>query len=160
MRILRLSHLRYPSVLLATGLGAGLSPWMPGTVGSLWGPPLLWLLQQAFPSALAVAAIGVVLAAVGVPLCNRAADRLGVKDPGCIVFDEIVAFFVVYAFQPVDMRTAVSGFLLFRVADILKPWPVRQLERLPGGYGIMADDLAAGAYAAAGLWLINLAAGV
>jgi phosphatidylglycerophosphatase A len=147
-------------VFLATGLGVGLSPWMPGTIGSLWGPPLVWLLQSTVPSGELYAALACGLIALGVPLCARASDRLGIKDPGCIVYDEIAAFLVVYASREVDVRSAVSGFLLFRAADILKPWPVRQLERLPGGYGIMADDLAAGVFAAIGLWLIDLAAGV
>lgn len=143
-------------MLLATGLGAGYSPWMPGTVGSLWGPLLLWQLQARIASGPLIALIGCGVIAAGVPLCTQAALRLGLKDPGCIVFDEIAAFFVVFAFQKVDARTAIAGFVLFRIADILKPWPVRQLERLPAGYGIMADDLAAAVYAAVGLWLIGL----
>jgi phosphatidylglycerophosphatase A len=72
------------------------------------------------------------------------------------VFDEIAAFGVVYLLVPFNLLTAVLGFVLFRLFDIWKPWPARRLERLPGGLGIMADDFAAGLYAAGSLWLIDL----
>ena len=77
------------------------------------------------------------------------------KDPGQVVFDEIAAFSVVFLFVPISLRSAILGFLLFRLFDVWKPWPARRLERLPGGLGIMADDFAAAVYAAGGLWLID-----
>lgn len=139
-------------LLLATGLGLGYAPRAPGTVGSLWGPLMMWGWQQAGWSPWWVIAPIVGLQAVGIPLCGRAAELLGVKDPGAVVFDEIAAFAVVFAIVPVTLISAVTGFLWFRLFDILKPWPVSRMDRLSGGVGIMADDVAAGVYAAAALW--------
>lgn len=140
-----------PTVWLASGLGLGFLPWAPGTWGSLWGLPLAWAIGMLpWPAGLGVA--GVVWL-VGVPLCTAAARRLGAKDPGAVVWDEIAAFPVVFLLidlqRPfVELLPALAGgFVLFRVFDILKPPPIRWLERLRGGWGIMADDLAAGAYA-------------
>jgi phosphatidylglycerophosphatase A len=139
-------------LLLATGLGAGASRKAPGTVGSLWGPPLVWGLQSAGLSGWAWAVAGALIALLGIPLCGRAAALLGRKDPGSIVYDEIAAFPLVFALTPVTLLSAMLGFGLFRLFDIVKPWPIRRFERLPGGWGIMTDDLIAGAYAGAVLW--------
>lgn len=78
---------------------------------------------------------------------------MGGKDPGAVVFDEIAAFPVVFLLVPVDLTTGLLGFLWFRFFDIAKPWPIRWFERFPGGWGIMADDLVAGVYSGASLWL-------
>lgn len=137
---------------LATGLGLGLIPVAPGTFGSLLGPPLVWGLQQARLPPLAYWGIAAVLIAAGGPICEAGARRLGVKDPGQVVYDEIVAFLLVFCVVKVTWMTAILGFLWFRLFDITKPWPVRRLEHLPGGWGILADDLAAGVYAGAALW--------
>lgn len=139
-------------LLLATGLGAGAVRRAPGTVGSLWGPPLAWGLQEAGLRGWSWAAAGLVIALLGIPLCGRAAAILGRKDPGSVVYDEIAAFPVVFALTQVTLLTALLGFGLFRLFDILKPWPIRRFERLPAGWGIMLDDLIAGVYAAAVLW--------
>jgi phosphatidylglycerophosphatase A len=140
-------------LILATGFGLGYSPFAPGTFGSLWGLPLAWGIHQ-FPEWAQILA-PVLCFAVGVPICTRAARLFGLHDPGAVVFDEIAAFSVVFLGTRLNWQTATLGFVLFRVFDVWKPWPARWLERLPGGWGIMADDFAAALYAAAGLWLID-----
>ncbi|MFN0053407.1 MAG: phosphatidylglycerophosphatase A [Planctomycetales bacterium] len=137
-------------LLLATGLGAGSAPRMPGTVGSLLGLPLAWGLQH-LPWWGQIAAAALIFV-IGIPICQRGALLLKSKDPGPVVFDEIAAFPVLFLFATWSWGTAVAGFLLFRIFDISKPWPCRRLETLPGGLGIMADDLAAGVYAGLALW--------
>lgn len=145
------------SVWIATGSYVGLFPFMPGTVGSLWGIPVAWGLHQLptwWLQLLVLAALWI----VAVPICTRAAARLGAKDPGAVVLDEILAMPLAYFAMPLDSPAViVLGFVLFRVFDILKPPPARQLERLPRGLGIMADDLAAGLYAQLGLRILVLA---
>ncbi len=140
-------------LILATGAGCGYSPWAPGTVGSLWGLALVWGLQTAGLGATGWAGVTLLVVVGGVPLCAKAADLIGRKDPSSVVWDEIAAFPVVFALTPIDEITGPLGFLLFRLFDIAKPWPIRRFERLPGGWGIMADDLVAGLFAGAGLWL-------
>ncbi len=143
--------------LLATGLGIGVaSPFAPGTFGSLLGPLLVWSLQQADLPATLFSGVGVALILIGPSVTGVAASRLKAKDPGAVVYDEITAFFVVFAGIQVDWTTAVVGFLWFRLFDITKPWPVRQFEKLPDGWGIMADDLVAAAYATGALRLTML----
>ena len=92
---------------------------------------------------------------IGVPICAIAARRLGLNDPGAVVFDEIAAFSVVFLGVKINLLTGILGFALFRIFDISKPWPAGRLERLPGGWGIMADDFAAAAYAGGILYLID-----
>jgi len=140
-------------LLVATGFGLGLIPFAPGTWGSLLGLPLAWEIEQL--PFWARIAMPLVLFAIGVPVCAAGARLLRLKDPGPVVFDEIAASSVVFLGAPVNLKTAIAGFVLFRIFDITKPWPARQLERLPGGVGIMADDYAAGAYAGVLLWLLN-----
>lgn len=146
------SHLP-PSVWLATGLGAGLIGPAPGTLGALWGLLLAWGLSYLTAPVAAMFTIGVIC--VGIPLCTRAARRLGGKDPQPIVWDELATVPVVFAFVPLtNWKVALVGFGLHRLFDITKPWPCQRLERLPEGAGIMADDLAASMYAAGALWCI------
>lgn len=140
------------TLILATGFGVGRIPQAPGTFGSLVGLPLAWGVQQLPPVWQYVAAAIVV--AIGVPICERGAKLLNAKDPGAVVWDEIAAFPVMFLFVPFTVATAIAGFLLFRLLDISKPWPCRPLERLPGGLGIMTDDLVAGLYSGAALWCI------
>ncbi len=141
-------------LMLATGVGVGYSPWAPGTIGSLWGLVLVWGMQTTELGGIGWAVVTVVVALGGVPLCAKAANLIGRKDPGSVVWDEIAAFPIVFAVTPIDEITAPLGFLLFRLFDIAKPWPICRFERLPGGWGIMADDLVAGLFAGAGLWLV------
>ena len=135
---------------LATGFGLGWLPKAPGTFGSLLGLPLVWGLEHVPTPWHGLIAAGVI--AIGVPICGRAAKLLNLADPGCVVYDEIAAFPIVFCLVPLNWWTALLGFALFRLFDVVKPWPVSRLEELPGGLGIMADDLAAGVLAGAGLW--------
>lgn len=140
-------------LFVATGCGLGMIPFAPGTFGSLLGLPLAWGIELL--PLWGRVAMPFVLFAIGVPVCAAGATILKLKDPGPVVFDEIAAFSVVYLAVPMNLKTAIAGFVLFRIFDIVKPWPARQLERLPGGVGIMADDYAAGGYAGVLLWLLN-----
>jgi phosphatidylglycerophosphatase A len=140
------------AVWLATGFWAGFFPFAPGTVGAVWGLPLAWGLSH-LPLAGQLAILAVLFAA-GVPLCTAAAKELGVKDPGSIVWDEIVSMGVVFLGVPLTPATLAAGFALHRLFDITKPPPIRRLERWPDGLGIMADDLLAGIYAAVVLHLL------
>jgi phosphatidylglycerophosphatase A len=106
----------------------------------------VWGVQQLVPAVWGQFVIGILLILLGVPICNVGARVLGKKDPGAVVYDEIAAFFVVFAMTPVSWKSAGFGFLLFRLFDITKPWPIRRLEKLPDGWGVMADDLMAGLY--------------
>lgn len=137
--------------LYATGFGIGLAPKAPGTFGSLLGPLIVgaWQSLSRPTHESVLVALGGIL--VGVAAAQRVARRCGLEDPGCVVCDEIAAFTVVFATTPVNWTTATLGFAWFRFFDIIKPWPIRHLERLPAGWGIMADDLLAGVFAAAAL---------
>ena len=143
----------------AEGFGLGRLRKAPGTWGSLAGIPIGWLLgyfETTWWMRLLTAAV---MFAVGVPLCSRAARLRGKEDPGSVVWDEIAAFPIVYAFAPLteDSRWVVLavGFVLFRIFDIWKPPPVRQCDRLHGGFGIMLDDTVAACYAALILFLLT-----
>ena len=147
--------LRHPADLLALGFGSGLVPGAPGTAGTLAAIPLYLLLQ---PLALHLYLLLVaVLFLVGIPLCAHTARRLGVHDHPGIVWDEIVGYLVTMTFAPPGWLWIVIGFVLFRLFDILKPWPIKWLDRkVGGGFGIMVDDLLAGMAAAAVLYLLAM----
>ncbi len=130
---------------VATAGGAGFLPVAPGTAGSLVGLVLFCVLYQ-FPLMVQVTAV-VLVSLLGVAAASRVARRSGVEDPGMVVIDEVAGMWVSLLFLPFSPVTAVAGFVLFRVMDVVKPAPARQLERLPGGWGIMCDDLMAGIYA-------------
>jgi len=136
-----------PVNLLAFGFGTGLAPFAPGTVGSLLGVVVAWLMQdQALVVQLGA---GVVLFVAGIWICGESARRIGVHDHGGIVWDEICGIYVTLLVAPPNVAAWVLGFLLFRAFDIVKPWPIRDLDhRLGGGLGIMLDDLVAALYAA------------
>jgi phosphatidylglycerophosphatase A len=148
------------SHLLATGFGAGYVPLIPGTIGSLWGLPLVWGIQLIVDDPLVRAVLAAIIFFAGILICGAAEKQFEKEDPGQIVFDEIAAFPVVFLFVEMTLLTAVIGFVLFRLFDIFKPWPIRKIERLPGGLGVMADDLVAGIYAAAGLLLTHQVLGM
>ena len=144
-----------PEHLVAFGLGAGLSPKAPGTVGTLWGVAL-WL-PFSLLSVPAYVCATVALFAFGAWITGRSAKLLGVHDDPGIVFDEIVGFLVTAlpilpALHPSAhvLRWVALAFVLFRLFDVWKPWPIRRLdEAVHGGFGIMLDDLVAGLYGAA-----------
>lgn len=140
-------------MLLATGLGTGYCPKAPGTAGSLLGPLLIRGAQETGWPLAGLLCAGVLFIALGIPVCGLAARKLGTGDPGAVVYDEIAAFWIVFLPHLLEGRTvgivaAVAGFLWFRLFDILKPWPIRKLEHLPDGAGILADDLGAAVPAA------------
>jgi phosphatidylglycerophosphatase A len=155
------SLLDHLAVSLGTGMGIGFAPKAPGTFGSLLGPPLVIATQQLDLSLPVLSFVIVAFCLLGIPICSRASAVLGKHDPGQVVYDEIAAFWLVFLPQlvvgtPITWQHAIAGFVLFRLFDISKPWPVSRLERLPGGLGIMADDLAAGLMAAAVLLILPL----
>lgn len=133
------------STLVATGLGSGFAPVAPGTFGSLVGLVLFWPLQRLpVPAQLALIAVGYVGGAFA---SSALARRIGRKDPGLAVVDEVVGMWATLVLLPLTPATAAAGFVLFRLMDVLKPYPARQFEALPEGWGIMTDDLMAGIYA-------------
>ncbi|WP_293369060.1 phosphatidylglycerophosphatase A [Nevskia sp.] len=148
-----------PVHLLAFGFGTGLVPKGPGTAGTLVGIPLfLAMMHLSLPL---FAMLTIALSVFGCWLCGESARRLGVHDYGGIVFDEIVGY--VIAASPLLPTFAlnrhglvpglIAAFVLFRIFDIWKPWPISWLDaRLQGGIGIMVDDLVAGLFAAVALW--------
>lgn len=144
-------------LFLATGCGCGKSPWAPGTVGSLAALPLgWWISHQAFGFSLAVAAV-FALFAVGV--AHRAAALMQGEDPGAVVIDEVAGVLVACLGLQLSLGGSLVAVGLFRVFDILKPFPVGWLDRhLKGGLGIVVDDLAAGLLAnlayRAGAWFL------
>ncbi|OAQ20503.1 phosphatidylglycerophosphatase A family protein [Thermosulfurimonas dismutans] len=134
-----------PWLLLATFFGLGKIPWAPGTWGSGVGVLLYWatgdlpLWGQLLFFAL--------LTLLGTLASHRVALALGRKDPSCVIIDEVAGAYLALLGHPADPLHLVAGFLLFRILDIWKPWPIRITERLTGGLGIMADDLTAGGMA-------------
>jgi phosphatidylglycerophosphatase A len=134
---------RQTVLFFSTGCYSGYMPFAPGTFGTLAGLPLCWLVSLCPPGAGVIIIMAVI--ALAVWLAGVSEKLLGSKDPGCIVIDEIAGMLVTLAGLPFTFLTAVSGFVLFRILDILKPFPIRTLDRkIPGGAGIVVDDLAAG----------------
>jgi len=138
---------------LAFGFGSGLSRYAPGTMGTLAAVPFAILLKSLPALAFWLLLAGLFL--LGVHICTTSSNRLGQHDPGGIVWDEMVAYWLTVAFLPVAWPWWLAAFVLFRFFDILKPWPIRWVEnRFSGGLGIMLDDIVAALYAMAILWLI------
>jgi len=147
-------ELKNPVHFLAMGLGAGCVPQFPGTAGTLVGLLLYSILPHL--SVFCYTAMLVVLFLPGIWLCGRTARHLGVHDHPAIVYDEIVGYLVTMTMAPPGWRWIVTGFLLFRLFDIWKPWPIRWLDRnVTGGLGVMLDDLVAGLFALVALQLIH-----
>lgn len=146
--------LRDPRMLLAFGLGSGLSRIMPGTMGTLTAIPL-FLLFAAIPL-WAYALLLIVSTALGIYLCGYTANKMGVHDHPGIVWDEFVGFWICMFAVPVTWKTVLVGFVLFRVFDMLKPWPISLADKhVHGGFGIMLDDVMAGIAAWACLFSLN-----
>ncbi len=136
-----------PVHFLAFGFGTGLAPFAPGTFGSLPGILLFWL-TMAYGLYVQLAVVAVLIVA-GIWICGESARRLGIHDHGGIVWDEIAGMYLTLMVAPFSVTGWVLAFVLFRVMDIVKPWPIRDLDhRLGGGVGIMLDDLVAALYAA------------
>ncbi len=135
-----------PAHFIALGFGAGLVPKLPGTAGSLVGLLLFFAVRDLpWPAYLGLVAV---VAVAGTIAAHRSAHLLGDKDPSCIVVDEIAGMLLALFLLPAGWAWPIVAFVLFRVFDILKPWPVCLADqRVPGGFGIMLDDLLAGGYA-------------
>ncbi|MCZ4294445.1 phosphatidylglycerophosphatase A [Vibrio sinaloensis] len=161
---LSLISLKNPWHLLATGFGSGLSPIVPGTMGTLAAIPFYLLLVQ-LPLPLYLVAV-IVACIVGVKICQVTSDDMGVHDHGSIVWDEFAGFWITMLVVPVlnlstyDWKWLLTGFVLFRFFDMVKPWPIGWLDkRVHGGLGIMLDDIVAGAMAGVSLYLVGKYAG-
>ena len=136
-----------PVNFLAFGFGTGLAPVAPGTFGSIPGLALFWLTQDFGLYVQLGVALALVMA--GIWICGESARRIGVHDHGGIVWDEIAGMYLTLFLAPATITGFLVAFLLFRLMDIVKPWPIRDLDhRIHGGLGIMLDDLVAALYAA------------
>jgi len=134
---------------LAYGFGAGLLPRAPGTAGTIAAIPL-YLLMRPLPL-LWYLGLLTLMFLIGIWVCDRTAHELGAHDPSAIVWDEVLGFLLAMTAAPPGWRWLLAGFILFRLFDIIKPWPIRVVDqRVQGGLGIMLDDLLAGAVT----WLI------
>jgi phosphatidylglycerophosphatase A len=144
----------HPIHFLAFGFGSGLAPVAPGTFGTLVGIPFFFFMVS-LPM---WGYLSLILAffLFGVWLCDRSSKMLGVHDHGGIVWDEIVGYLVTMIAAPAGWEWVIVGFILFRIFDIFKPWPIAYLDRhVSGGFGIMVDDILAGVYAMLILQLLS-----
>ncbi len=149
---------RSPQNFLAFGLGAGLAPVAPGTMGSLCALPVIWLMGNLDPVSYLIVCTACFL--VGVWACGEAERYLSASDPSTVVWDEMVGMQITLLLVPVTWTHLLVGLVLFRLIDIFKPWPVSFVERrAPGGLGIMLDDALAGLFAALVLLLFATVSG-
>jgi len=147
-------HLADPVHFLALGFGSGLAPVAPGTFGSLVGLLFAWAIAPFGFAWLLAATLAAVLA--GVWICGESARRLGVHDHPAIVWDEVAGMMITMLAVPDAWWGAPLAFVLFRLFDIAKPWPIREVDHgLGGGAGIMLDDVLAGIFAALGLIVVG-----
>ncbi len=142
--------LKHPAHFIALGFGSGLAPKAPGTIGTLIGFPLFWLISDyTFYTQLSIIALSFI---AGIYFFQIAGDHLGVSDHGSIVWDEITAMMLVLTITPLQWIWWFAAFVLFRLFDIWKPFPIRQCDtKLKGGFGVMFDDILAAIYAMASL---------
>jgi phosphatidylglycerophosphatase A len=139
---------------LAFGFGSGLSPVAPGTAGTLVAVPFVFLLKGLGNTGFWLALV--LLFILGTWLCDVTSKKLGMHDHGGIVWDEMVGYWLAAAFIPLQWPWLLAAFVLFRIFDILKPWPIRQLDRkVDGGFGIMLDDVVAAVFTIALLALAD-----
>ncbi len=141
-------------ILLATWFGAGYLPKAPGTWGSLAALPFAWWIYGVGGVGGLATATGIVFV-VGVWAAQVYADDTGGEDPGPVVIDEVAGQWLTLLVVPADPLLYAIGFVFFRIADIFKPWPASWADqKIKGGFGIMLDDIFAGLYAAAALYLV------
>ena len=139
--------LEHPAHFIALGFGSGLAPKAPGTFGTLVAFPLCWALGQFLPP-LAIAFVAIPLFFLGVWACDVTGRHLGAADHGAMVWDEVVAFLPLAAVASASILLQLVAFALFRLFDIWKPFPIRELEKhVKGGLGVMVDDVVAAFYA-------------
>ncbi|MBY8185443.1 phosphatidylglycerophosphatase A [Vibrio fluvialis] len=153
-----------PWHLLATGFGSGLSPVVPGTMGTLASVPFYLLLAQ-LPLTLYIVVV-IAASLIGIKICQVTSDDMQVHDHGSIVWDEFAGFWITMLIVPMlqlpvfEWKWLLAGFVLFRFFDMVKPWPIGWLDkRVHGGLGIMLDDLVAGVMSALALALVGYCAG-
>ena len=135
---------RRAALLVATVFGAGYSPIAPGTAGSAVTVAILWLVPF---SRVGLVAFFVVVTLVGTWAAHVAEAALGDKDPGAIVIDEVAGMTLSVLLLPLTLSVLAAAFVLFRIFDVVKPFPAGRAQALPGGFGVMVDDLIAGLYA-------------
>lgn len=141
-----------PVLFLAFGFGSGLAKKAPGTFGTVAAIPLYLVLAQTGMTAYSVATIAATVA--GIWICGIAAEKLGEHDYGGIVWDEIAGYLITMWLAPYSWQTVIAGFILFRIFDIIKPWPIKWIDqKVQGGFGIMLDDVLAAVFAGALLLL-------
>ncbi|PHS71081.1 MAG: phosphatidylglycerophosphatase A [Methylophaga sp.] len=135
-----------PVCFLGLGFGSGLAPVAPGTFGTLAAVPIYWLMKDlSLVIYLAILIIGFI---VGIWICQKSAEWLGKDDPSAVVWDEIIGYLITMIAAPSGWQWLLLGFVLFRIFDILKPWPISWADKaLHGGLGIMLDDVIAGIFA-------------
>ena len=132
-----------PIHFAAFGFGSGLAPFAPGTFGTLAAVPLYLLFQSL--DIVSYCIITAIVCAVGIWLCGRSSEMLGVHDHGGIVWDEFAGYFITMIAAPTGWLWIIIGFVLFRILDIWKPWPIKWADqKVEGGLGIMLDDIIAG----------------
>ena len=139
--------------IIATGFGSGYAPVAPGTFGSLMAIPVIYLFWTSPRWVFLLATVALTL--IGVWAASVAEKQFQKKDPSFVVIDEIVGMMVAMLFLPFQLKFVLISFLVFRVMDIIKPWPARKLEEVKGGWGIMLDDVFAGIYTGLCIFLIN-----
>jgi phosphatidylglycerophosphatase A len=150
----------HPAALIATGFGVGHLPWVRGSWGSLLALLCGWEIAGT-GGRIALAGAAIIAFVLGCWASARVAGASGLHDPRFVVIDEIAAQWLVLLAAPLDGRWYAAAFLLFRVFDIVKPWPIRLIERrVPGGLGIMLDDVMAAIYALAVLLIAEGVFGV
>ena len=148
--------LRRLGVFVATCAHVGYAPVAPGTFGSLLALVLYYLIRRQQSTAIELGAIAVIVV-ISLWSATEAEHHFGGIDPGPVVIDEVVGMLITLALHPVNIWGAIIGFLIFRVLDIVKPWPARRLELLPGGFGVVLDDVMAGVYGNVIVWgLVSL----
>jgi phosphatidylglycerophosphatase A len=144
-----------PMQFLAFGFGSGLSPWAPGTAGTLVAVPLFLLVADL--SLPLYSAFIVLTALLGIWFCDAASRELAAHDHPGIVWDEFVGYWITMWALPATWTWIIAGFVVFRIFDILKPWPIGPLDKkVKGGFGIMIDDIVAGILACATLHLVRV----
>jgi len=151
--------MKFLHLAIATFFGVGKIPGAPGTWGSLAAIPFFYfLLDRPFYHLAALVAVLL----VGAYASGKVEEVLAEKDPSCVVIDEVLGMGVALFLVPREWPFVVMAFILFRLFDIWKPYPIRRLEKLPGGWGVMVDDLVAGLYALVwvqiGMWMVHLLA--
>jgi len=148
--------MKNPIHFLAFGFGSGLAPKAPGTFGTLAAIPIYLLIAQQ--TLWIYLLITLIVSIAGIYICDKTSRDMGVHDHGGIVWDEIAGYLITMIAVPFSWTAVITGFVLFRLFDILKPWPISWLDKkVGGGLGIMLDDIVAGLFALIGLhWIINL----